>query len=139
MYSGIRFENHNNELSIVKDGGIIISAESLYSIVLDLLAVNCSLPEDWPQIRQKFDKIKNTYEISIGAESEKQLTKEIIENEEYINGLREGEYFLQSIVNPHKFIDSIKNKLIRLGLVETEDFHINYNRRLGRITLYFTG
>jgi len=139
MNSGISFENQNGELTIVKNGETVLTAESLYSIVFDLLTVNCFLPEEWPPIRQKFDKNKKIYEISIGAESEKQMIKEIIADAAYIEELREGEYFLESVIDPPKFISILKKKLIYLGLAEVNDFRIDYNRRFGRITVVFTG
>lgn len=138
MHNGISFENQDNDLAIVKNGETLLSAESLYSIVFDLLTVDCSLPEEWPHIRQRFDKNKKSYEISIGAESAKQVSKEIIDDEKYIDELREGEYFLESVIDPHKFIDILRNKLIYLGLSESVDFRIDYNRRFGRISVVFT-
>jgi hypothetical protein len=139
MHNGIRFENHDDELAIIKNGETVLSAESLYSIVFDLLTVDCFLPEEWPPIRQKFDKNRKTYELCIGAECEKQMPKEIIDDETYINELREGEYFLESVIDPHKFVNILRNKLVYLGLTEAEDFHIEYNRRFGRISVVFTG
>ncbi|HNX24324.1 MAG TPA: hypothetical protein PKG60_09770 [Spirochaetota bacterium] len=138
MRNGISFENQNDELAIVKNGQTVLSAESLYSIVFDLLTVDCFLPEEWPPIRQKFDKHKKTYELCIGADSEKQVPKEIIADETYINELREGEYFLESVIDPHKFINILRNKLVYLGLTEIDDFRIDYNRRFGRISVVFT-
>lgn len=138
MHNGISFENLDNDLAIVKNGEIILSADSLYSLVFDLLTVNCFMPEEWPPIRQKFDRNKKTFEITIGAESEKQVPREIIEDESYIDELREGEYFLEGVIDPHKFITILRNKLVFLGLNETEDFQINYNRRFGRISVIFT-
>ena len=139
MDNGINFENENGELIIVKNGETVLTAESLYSIVFDLLTVNCFLPEEWPPIRQKFDKNKKIYEISIGAESEKQMIKEIIDDEAYIDELREGEYFLESVIDPQKFIKILKNKLTFLGLEETNDFRVDYNKRFGRISVIFKG
>ena len=139
MHNGISFENQDDDLAIVKNGEIVLSAESLYSIVFDLLSVDCFLPEEWPHIRQRFDKNKKTYEISIGAESAQQVSKELIDDEKYINELREGEYFLESIIDPRKFVDILRNKLIYLGLSESVDFRIEYNRRFGRISVVFTG
>lgn len=139
MQNGIRFENHDNELAITRNGETIISAENLYSLVFDLLAVNCNLPEEWPPVRQKFDSQNKTYEISIGAESEKQIMKEIIDDETYIHELREGEYFLESVIDPQKFIQILKNKLIYLGLSEARDFLVTYNKRFGRISILFIG
>jgi len=138
MHNGISFENQNDELAIVKNGETILSAEALYSIVSDLISVDCFLPEDWPPIRQRFDKNKKTYELCIGAECEKQVAVEIIDDETYINELREGEYFLESVIDPHKFIGILRDKLIYLGLAETDDFRIDYNRRFGRISVIFT-
>jgi len=138
MHNGISFDNQNDELAIVKNGQTILSAELLYSIVFDLLTVDCFLPEEWPPIRQKFDKHKKTYELCIGAECEKQMDREIIEDEKYIEELREGEYFLESVIDPRKFINVLRNKLIYLGLTETDDFRIDYNRRFGRISVIFT-
>ncbi|PKL17622.1 MAG: hypothetical protein CVV49_10220 [Spirochaetae bacterium HGW-Spirochaetae-5] len=138
MHNGISFENQDNDLSIVKNGETLLSAEALYSIVFDLLMVDCSLPEEWPHIRQRFDRNKNFFEISIGAESAKQVSKELIDDEKYINELREGEYFLESVIDPRKFIDVLRNKLIHLGLTESDDFRIDYNRRFGRISVVFT-
>lgn len=137
MCSGINFENQDNDLAIVKNGKTILSAELLYSIVFDLITVDCSLPEEWPHIRQKFNKNKKTFEISIGADSASQVSKEIIEDEKYINELREGEYFLESVIDPVKFVEKLRNKLIYLGLVESDDFRVEYNRRFGRITVVF--
>ena len=139
MNDGISFDNVNDEISIIKDGKTILSTESLYSIVFDLLLVNCFLPEEWPPIRQKFDKHKNIFEISIGADSEKQVPKEIITDESYINELREGEYFLESVIDPRNFVNILKNQLVYLGLIEMRDFRIDYNRRFGRISVVFTG
>ncbi len=139
MHNGISFENQDDDLAIVKNGETILSAYSLYSIVFDLLTVDCFLPEGWTPIRQKFDKIKKTYEISIGAESEKQMTREIISDETYIHELREGEYFLESVIDPNRFITILKNKLVFLGLSEKEDFVIEYNKRFGRISVIFKG
>lgn len=139
MQNGIRFENHNNELAITRNGETIISAETLYSLVFDLLAVNCNLPEEWPRIRQKFDPVKMTYEITIGADSDRQIMKEIIDDESYIHELREGEYFLESVIDPPKFVQILKNKLVFLGLNETTDFVVSYNKRFGRISVLFMG
>jgi len=139
MHTGISFENHDDDLVIVKNGETILSTEALYSIVFDLVSVNCSLPEEWPPIKQKFDKNRKIYEICIGAECENQVPKEIIADETYINELREGEYFLESVIDPHKFVNILKNKLVYLGLTEMDDFRIDYNRRFGRISLIFTG
>ncbi len=138
MHNGIRFENYDNDLAIVKNGETILSAEALYSLVFDLLMVDCSLPEEWPHIRQRFDKNKKTFEITIGAESEKHVPKELIDDEKYINELREGEYFLESVIDPQKFVNILRNKLIYLGLTESNDFRIDYNRRFGRISVIFT-
>ena len=138
MSDGISFENQNDELTIVKNGEILLSAEKLYSLVFDLITVDCFLPEDWPHIRQKFDKGKKTYEICIGADCENQMAKEIIDDETYINELREGEYFLESVIDPNRFITILRNKLVYLGLSEMQDFRIDYNRRFGRITVIFT-
>ena len=131
------FENKDGDLVIMKDGKTIISAELLYSIVFDLLKVSLLLPEEWTPIRQRLSKDKKIYELIIGAEKEDQVDREIIDDEEYITELREGEYFLQSIVDPHKLIDSLSEKLISLGLSEGEDFRIDYNRRFGRISIIF--
>jgi hypothetical protein len=65
--------------------------------------------------------------------------KEIIDDESYIRELREGEYFLESVIDPHKFVQIIKNKLIYLGLNETSDFEVSYNKRFGRISVLFIG
>jgi hypothetical protein len=137
MSTGLIFENKDGDLVIMKDGTTIISAELLYSIVFDLLNVSLLLPEEWTPIRQRLSKDKKTYELIIGAEKEDQVDKEIIDDEEYIDELREGEYFLKSIVDPNKFIDSLTEKLISLGLSEGEDFRIDYTRRVGRITIIF--
>ncbi|MCL2154684.1 MAG: hypothetical protein FWH53_03365 [Leptospirales bacterium] len=137
MSTGLVFENKDGDLVIMKDGRTIVTAEWLYLIVLDLLKVSLSLPEEWPPIRQKLSKDKKLYELIIGAETENQVPREIITDEEYIQELREGEYFLKSIVDPNKLIDSLREKLISIGLTEREDFRIDYNRRFGRITIIF--
>ena len=137
MSTGLVFENKDGDLVIMKDGKTIVSAEWLYLIVFDLLKISLSLPEEWPPIRQKLSKDKKIYELIIGAETENQVEKEIITDEEYIQELREGEYFLKSIVDPNKFIDSLKEKLISIGLTEKEDFRIDYNRRFGKISIIF--
>jgi len=137
MSTGLVFENNEGDLVIMKDGKTVISAELLYSIVFDLLNVSLLLPEEWTPIRQRLSKDKKTYELIIGAEKEDQVDREIIDDEEYIDELREGEYFLKSIVDPHKLINSLNEKLISLGLSEGEDFRIDYNRRFGRITIIF--
>lgn len=133
--SGIRFVNEGYDLAITRNGETIISAEQLYSIVFDLLTVNCFLPEDWPPIRQKYSADRKRYEIAIGAESDSQIVTEIIEDESYVNALRSGEYFLESVIDPQKFLAILKNKLVYLGLTEGRDFSINYSRRLGRISI----
>lgn len=133
--SGIRFRNDGCDLAITRNGETIISAEQLYSIVFDLLAVNCFLPEDWPHIRQKYNAEKKEFEIAIGAECDSQIVTEIIEDESYINELRPGEYFLESVIDPRKFLNILRNKLVFLGLREGKDFVINYSRRLGRISI----
>lgn len=137
MNDGICFENCDHDLTIVKNGETVLSAESLYSIVYDLLSVDCSLPEDWPDIRQKFDRLAKTYEICIGAECEEQLPKEIIDDDRYIEELREGEYFLERVIDPHGFVELLTKKLVLYGLVPEADFRIDYNRRFGRITVMF--
>jgi hypothetical protein len=137
MSTGLVFENKEGDLVIMKDGKTIISAELLYSIVFDLLKVSLLLPEEWTPIRQRLSKDKKNYELIIGAERENQVDIEIIDDEEYIDELREGEYFWKSVVDPHEFIDGITEKLIHLGLSEKEDFRIDYNRRFGRVTIIF--
>ena len=137
MSTGLVFENKDGDLVIMKDGGTVVSAELLYSIVFDLLKVSVSLPEEWTPIRQRLSKDKKIYELIIGAEKEDQVDREIIDDEEYIDELREGEYFLKSIVDPNQFIHSLTEKLISLGLCEKEDFRIDYNRRFGRVSLIF--
>ena len=133
--AGIKFCTDDYELTITRDGETIISAENLYSLVFDLLTVNCFLPEDWPSIRQKYNAERRTYEIAIGAESDSQITTEIIDDESYIQELRPGEYFLESVIDPQKFLRIIKNKLTYLGLTEGRDFSVHYSRRLGRISI----
>lgn len=133
--SGIIFSNENGELVVKRNGKVIISAENIYSIVQDLLAVNCALPEDWPSIRQRFSPENGTYEIAIGAETLSQISKELIDDADYINQLRAGEYFIKTVVNPDEFIGQINEKLSRLGLVAESDFSIKFNRRLGRISV----
>lgn len=133
--SGIRFMNEGFDLCITRNGETIISAEQLYSIVFDLLTVNCFLPEDWPPIRQKYSSDRKKYEIAIGAESDSQIVTEIIEDESYVHGLRPGEYFLESVIDPQKFLTILKNKLVFLGLKEGRDFSIHYSKRLGRISI----
>jgi len=137
MSTGLVFENNEGDLVIMKDGKTVISAELLYSIVFDLLKVSLLLPEEWTPIRQKLSKDRKIYELIIGAEKEDQVDREIIDDEEYINELREGEYFLKSIVDPQKLINSLTEKLISIGLSEGEDFRIDYNRRFGRISIIF--
>ncbi len=137
MRDGICFENRDNDLAIVRNGETLLSAESLYSIVYDLLSVDCSLPEDWPHIRQKFDRLAKTYEICIGADCENQVQKEIIDDENYIKEQREGEFFLESVIDPAGFISLLEKKLVLHGLVPQKDFRIDYNRRIGRISVIF--
>ncbi|HOP65277.1 MAG TPA: hypothetical protein PK906_18000 [Spirochaetota bacterium] len=133
--SGIRFMNEGFDLSITRNGETIISAEQLYSIVFDLLTVNCFLPEDWPPIRQRYSSDRKKYEIAIGAETDSQVVTDIIDDEKYISELRPGEYFLESVIDPQRFLRILKNKLVYLGLTEGRDFSINYSRRLGRISI----
>jgi hypothetical protein len=135
LESGIRFMNEGYDLAITRNGETIISAEQLYSIVFDLLTVNCFLPEDWPPIRQKYRAEKREFEIAIGAECDSQIVREIIDDEAYINELRPGEYFLESVIDPRKFLNILRNKLVFLGLREGKDFFIRYSRRLGRISI----
>ena len=135
MSTGLVFENKDGDFVIKKDGETIVTAESLYSIVFDLLKVSLLLPEEWPPIRQKLSKDKKTYELIIGAETENQVSRELIADEEYIHELREGEYFLKSIVDPDKLVNSLTEKLIFLGLSEKKDFRIDYNRRFGKISI----
>lgn len=135
MESGIRFMNEGVDLAITRNGETIISAEQLYSVVFDLLTVNCFLPEDWPHIRQKYSSDKKMYEIAIGAENDSQIVTEIIDDEAYINELRPGEYFLESVIDPRKFLNILRNKLVFLGLREGKDFTIHYSRRLGKISI----
>ncbi len=135
MEKGIRFVYDNSDLAIIRDGKKIISADQLYSVVYDLLAVDCSLPEDWPSIRQRYSDDKKTFEIAIGAELESQIAREIIDDEKYIREARPGEYFLESVINPADFLQKLKNKFIYMGLEEKRDFSISYSRRLGRITI----
>ena len=132
---GIKFSNENCELVLKKNSRTIVSAENLYSIVYDLVTVNCALPEDWPSIRQRFSPENGTYEIAIGAETLSQISKELIDDADYINQLRAGEYFIKTVVNPDEFIGQINEKLSRLGLVAESDFSIKFNRRLGRISV----
>ncbi len=132
---GIRFMHEGVELAITRNGETIISTEQLYSIVFDLLTVNCFLPEDWPPIRQRYSSDRKEYEIAIGAESDSQVVTEIIDDESYISELRPGEYFLESVIDPNKFLSILKNKLVFLGLREGKDFRIHYSRRLGRISI----
>lgn len=137
---GIKFSNENCELVLKKNSRTIVSAENLYSIVYDLVTVNCALPEDWPSIRQKFNAEEGTYEIAIGAETFSQISEELIDDREYVQQARSGEYFLKTVVDPEKFVGFIKDKLSSLGLEEKSDFYIKFNRRLGQIsvTLYET-
>lgn len=133
--SGIRFRHEGFDLAITRNGETIISAEQLYSLVFDLLTVNCLLPEDWPPIRQSYSTDRKKYQIAIGAESDSQIVTDIIDDESYINGLRCGEYFLESVIDPQKFLRILRNKLVYLGLREGRDFTIDYSRRLGRIAV----
>lgn len=133
--SGIRFVYNDSELAITRNGETIISAEQLYSLVFDLLVVNCFLPEDWPPIRQSFSTDRKRFEISIGAESVSQVPVEIIDDERYINQGRQGEFFLESVINPEKFLQILRNKLVFMGLRDGQDFTLCYNEKLGRITV----
>ncbi len=133
--SGIKFLYEGYDLTIIRDGKILISAEQLYSLVFDLLTVNCLLPEDWPPIRQKYSQDRKKFQIAIGAESDSQIVTDIIDDESYISGLRYGEYFLESVIDPQKFLRILRNKLVFLGLKEGRDFTIDYSKRLGRIAI----
>jgi len=133
--SGIKLCSENHDLVIKRNGETIITAEDLYSIVFDLLSVDCSLPEDWPHIRQRFCAERGTFEIAIGAESLNQISQELIDDESYIRQLRPGEYFIESVIDPQKFTGIIRHKLAGLGLSEGRDFSVLYNRRLGQISV----
>lgn len=135
MESGISFVYDNSDLAITRNGKTIISADQLYSVVFDLLAVNCFLPEDWPPIRQRYSEDRKTFEIAIGAESESQIAREMIDDVKYINQARQGEYFLESVIDPARFLQILRNKFEFLGLKEGRDFTIIYSRRLGKISI----